>query len=334
MESEGVGIPFFSIVIPAYNREKEIVRAIDSCLNQSFHEIEVVVVDDASTDHTAEVVAAMDDPRVRLIRHTINRNVCPARNTGSDHSRGEWVVFLDSDDILTPGALQMMWKYARVCPDEIAQLGFQFDREDGRVSPEPIPQECLLDYTGFIRLCEDLVLTDWVQCTRRFTFDFVRFPESRAYESPYLLDFTQKYKIHLIPEIAGYKFLDSPNRITLNVGSDVVLKISRVAPDHLAATDYILKRHGKMLKIHSPRRYRLFRKMQLLACFLTGWRWRGSHLGMSYLLSYPGDVSGWAITMAGLAGPQTLTKIRLMKQQLANLAAKYSLRSKTTGGGA
>lgn len=326
--------PYFSIVIPAFNREKEIVRAIDSCLKQSFPEFEVVVVDDASTDHTAAVVASIQDSRVKLVRHEVNRNVCPARNTGSEHSRGEWVIFLDSDDILMPGALHMMWKYARVCPDEIAQLGFLFDREDGRVSPEPVPEDCLLDYTGFIKLCEELVLTDWVQCTRRFTFDFVRFPDSRAYESPYLLDFSQKYKIHLIPEIAGYKFLDSPNRITFNVGSDVILKISRVAPDHLAAIEYILMRHGEMLKIHAPGRYHLFRKMQLLSCFLTGRRWQGCSLAIAYLLAYPGDIAGWGITIAGLAGPGVLTKLRLAKQQIRRMTTKQILRSKTTQGGA
>ncbi len=326
--------PYFSIVIPAFNRETEIVRAVESCLNQSFQDIEVVVVDDASTDNTAAVVADIPDSRLRLIRHPVNRNVCPARNTGSANSRGEWVVFLDSDDVLAPGALQTMWKYARVCPEEIGQLGFLLERDDGRISPEPLPQECLLDYTGFMSFCEGLILTDWMQCTRRSTFEFVKFPDSRAYESPYLLDFTQKYKIHLVPEITGFVHLDSTNRISAAGAKPEAEKISRDAPDHLAAFDRLLARHGKALAIHGPRRYQLYRKMQLLAAFFAGKRWRGSRLGMGYLLSYPGDVSGWAITVAGLAGPQTLTKIRLMKQQLSNLAAKYSLRSKTTGGGA
>ena len=314
--------PFFSIVIPAYNREKEILRAITSCLSQSFKEIEVVVVDDASTDGTAEVVAGLNDPRVRLVRHAVNRNVCPARNTGTAHSRGEWVVFLDSDDILLPGSLAKMWKKAVVSPEEIAQLGFLFDREDGRISPEPIPQDCLLDYAGFIKLCEGLVLTDWVQCTRRSTFDFVKFPDSRALEGPYLLDFAKKYKIRLIPELVGFKYLDSPNRITTASGIESMNKIARVAPEHLAATEYLLSRHGETLQRHAPGRYRVYRKMQLLFCFLSGQRWRGSQLAVSYLSSYPGDFSGWAIWLAGLLGFRALGIIRVVKLKVQKSRSK------------
>lgn len=326
--------PYFSIVIPAFNREKEIVRAIDSCLTQSFQDFEVLVVDDASTDGTAAVVSAVTDPRLRLIRHPVNRNVCPARNTGSANSRGDWVVFLDSDDILLPGALQTMWRYARVCPAEIGQLGFLLEREDGRISPEPMPPECLLDYTGFMALCETLALTDWMQCTRRFTFDSVKFPDSRAYESPYLLDFSQRYKIHLVPEVTGFVHLDSPNRISGGGKKNAAAKIAGDAPDHLAAINRLLEQHGKMLAIHGPKRYRLYRKLQLLACLYAGQRWQGSHLAASYLLSYPGDIAGWAIALAGLAGPRVLNEIRSLKQQLLNLTAKHGLRSKTTGGGA
>ena len=313
MEYSAEHKPFFSIVIPAFNREKEILRAINSCLTQSFTDFEVVVVDDASTDQTVAVVEGVKDGRMRLVRHAVNRNVSPARNTGSSHSLGEWIVFLDSDDILLPGALQKIWAEAVNCPAEIAQLGFLFDREDGRLSPEPIPQECVLDYIGYMKFRNDLVLSDWVQCTRRSTFDFVKFPDSRAYESPYLLDFTQKYMIRLIPETVGFKYLDSANRITSSSGREKVNKIVRDAPEHLAAAEYLLARHGTTLRKYAPRRYHVFRKMQLLFSFLAGQRWKGSKLSIEYVSSYPGDLSGWVIWMAGLIGPRTLAKVRLAK---------------------
>src|SRR5579862_3104859 len=95
-------LPFFSIVIPAYNRSVEIVRAVDSCLRQDFSDFEIVVVDDRSTDHTAEVVRRYNDVRINLICHAANRGVCPARNTGVSHANGQWIIFLDSDDELLP----------------------------------------------------------------------------------------------------------------------------------------------------------------------------------------------------------------------------------------
>src|ERR1039458_5800762 len=98
--------PYFSIVIPVFNREQEVQRALSSCLVQDFQAFEVVVVDDASTDNSATVVEGLQDQRVRLIRHAKNRGVCPARNTGVQAAAGEWIVFLDSDDELLPGCLK------------------------------------------------------------------------------------------------------------------------------------------------------------------------------------------------------------------------------------
>jgi len=90
--------PAVSVVIPAYNRANVLGRAIDSALAQTRRDIEVVVVDDGSSDDTEAVVEGYDDPRVRYVAHGANRGVSAARNTGVDAARGEYVAFLDSDD--------------------------------------------------------------------------------------------------------------------------------------------------------------------------------------------------------------------------------------------
>lgn len=89
--------PFFSVIIPAYNRAPTIGRAIRSCLRQSFTDFEVIVVDDGSQDGTAEAVALCGDPRVSCIRQE-NRGASAARNRGAAAARGAFVAFLDSDD--------------------------------------------------------------------------------------------------------------------------------------------------------------------------------------------------------------------------------------------
>ncbi|MBV0892987.1 glycosyltransferase [Paracoccus sp. Z118] len=99
--------PRFSIVIPAYNRAGEIGRAIASCLAQSFSDFEIVVVDDGSADGTADVVEAMDDPRIRCIRQA-NAGASAARNTGAWAARGIYLAFLDSDDEFLPAKLERM----------------------------------------------------------------------------------------------------------------------------------------------------------------------------------------------------------------------------------
>lgn len=98
-------MPSISVVIPAYNREHMIARAIESVLAQTHPPAEVVVVDDGSTDNTAEVVGRYEDRGVRCIRKD-NGGASSARNLGIALSTGDWIAFLDSDDLWQPGMLQ------------------------------------------------------------------------------------------------------------------------------------------------------------------------------------------------------------------------------------
>src|SRR5215212_9805350 len=92
-----------SIIIPCYNQAYFLGEAIDSILAQGYPHFEIVVVDDGSTDNTAEVAARYLE--VRCIRQD-NRGQASARNTGLHQSRGSYLVFLDADDRLLPSALQ------------------------------------------------------------------------------------------------------------------------------------------------------------------------------------------------------------------------------------
>jgi glycosyltransferase involved in cell wall biosynthesis len=87
-----------SVVIPTYNRRHLIGRALQSVFDQTVQDFEVLVVDDGSTDGTPETVAALGDPRVKILRHAANRGAQAARNTGIRAAIGQYVAFLDSDD--------------------------------------------------------------------------------------------------------------------------------------------------------------------------------------------------------------------------------------------
>ncbi|WBU58185.1 glycosyltransferase family 2 protein [Paracoccus sediminicola] len=102
-EAQGA-VPFFSVVIPAYNRAGQIRRTLESCLAQTEPNFEIVVVDDGSADDTAGVVEAMGDPRIRCIRQD-NAGASSARNRGSAEARGDYIAFLDSDDEFLPEKL-------------------------------------------------------------------------------------------------------------------------------------------------------------------------------------------------------------------------------------
>jgi glycosyltransferase involved in cell wall biosynthesis len=87
----------FSVVIPAFNAEKTIARALQSCMNQTLAPVEIIVVDDASRDQTIKIAEGFGE-RVRIIRLTQNQGVAFARNTGWDAATGDYITFLDSDD--------------------------------------------------------------------------------------------------------------------------------------------------------------------------------------------------------------------------------------------
>jgi len=91
--------PHVSVIIPTYNRAHIVPQAIQSVLNQSYQEFEIIVVDDASTDNTGEVIKSFRDSRIRYIRQNMNHGAPTARNLGAKVARGEYLAFLDSDDV-------------------------------------------------------------------------------------------------------------------------------------------------------------------------------------------------------------------------------------------
>ena len=94
-----------SVIIPLYNKEPIIERSLQSVLSQDYDDFEVVVVNDGSTDRSADIVRSINDPRIRLIEQE-NGGPSKARNTGIKNAKGEWILFIDADDELLPGALK------------------------------------------------------------------------------------------------------------------------------------------------------------------------------------------------------------------------------------
>jgi glycosyltransferase involved in cell wall biosynthesis len=124
--------PAVSVIIPAFNRAGPIVRAIQSVRAQTFQDLEVIVVDDGSTDQTGAVVQQIGDTRIRTIRHAHNLGAAEARNTGMKVATGKYIAWLDSDDEWLCDKLQIQLDaLVQAAPDQKACYT-AFERIDQR----------------------------------------------------------------------------------------------------------------------------------------------------------------------------------------------------------
>ncbi|CAM3342249.1 glycosyltransferase family 2 protein [Paracoccus nototheniae] len=170
----------FSIIIPAYNREGQVGRAIASCLVQSCPDFEIIVVDDGSRDGTAQAVEAMSDPRIRCIRQ-INAGASAARNTGARAARGNHLAFLDSDDEFLPHKLKRMSAAIRADDQPDRTVWYSplfFDRGTGGRMIKPSraigPDEPVGDYL----FADDGLMQTSTLVVPRMLFDRVGFDDS------------------------------------------------------------------------------------------------------------------------------------------------------------
>ena len=138
-----------TVIIPAYNRAHLLPRCLDSALTQTFKPVEIIVVDDGSTDATQRLMQ-LDYPDITLLSQD-NKGVSAARNAGTGAARGEWLAFLDSDDVWLPDKLGRQLQAVREAPDtNIVHSDEIWIRNGVRVNPQRKHRK----YGGFIfRYC-------------------------------------------------------------------------------------------------------------------------------------------------------------------------------------
>lgn len=130
------GTPFFTVVIPVYDRAHAVGEALKSVLAQTCQDFEIVVVDDGSQDDPAATIAKFDDPRIHFIRQP-NRGGGAARNAGIDAARGRFVAPLDSDDVFLPDHLARMKALLEGTHDTVGYARMVVDRGEGRTILKP-----------------------------------------------------------------------------------------------------------------------------------------------------------------------------------------------------
>jgi glycosyltransferase involved in cell wall biosynthesis len=315
--------PYFSIVIPVFNRCVAVRRAIDSCLAQECGAFEVVVVDDGSADGTVEAVAQYSDPRVRLILHRTNRGVCPARNSAVRASRGEWVIFLDSDHEMLPGCLTRIYQHVSEADDATDRFGFQYLFDDGRLTPSPMPPETVVGYAEWLRWVDRAEWTDALWVTRRSCFTRCRLPESFALEFSYFLDFAKHFTSRMVPVTLAFQHTDSPDRLSYMTPPAEPELAKRKARDQADDWRHVLAEHGDALRRLAPRRYEAALRNASLSNLLSGNRGLAVEISLAGLRIHPASLYAWATFLLVIAGSRMahlLTRIRSELRRRCNLA--------------
>ncbi len=205
--------PLISVIIPTYNASAYLSRCLDSVLSQTYTNIEVVAVDDGSTDNTASVLRgyAEKDARVRVITQS-NAGVSATRNAGLNTAKGEYLFFADCDDWLSPDALECLYKASDGV--DIVQGVHVCAYDDGSTEAVDVAGEILTDTSAILQsyFLNHVQEACWNKLFRRAVIGDVRFDETLAVseDSKFVYEVLQRSSgVRLVSEATYYYYMRS-----------------------------------------------------------------------------------------------------------------------------
>lgn len=209
-----------SVIIPTYNRAHLIKDAIDSVLNQTYNNFELLIIDDYSEDKTAEVVQGYKDSRIKYLTNKKSKGAQGARNTGLYAANGEWVALLDSDDVWMPTKLEKQTDYIKKSDKFLVGLSsgnVKYDFGSGKVINYKIPQK--RKYT-----VEELLYKNYLSGFSTFIFKRAaalsfegfdeRFPAMQDVD--FYISLARMGEIHCLEEVLAYIRTNNDDRISIN----------------------------------------------------------------------------------------------------------------------
>jgi len=314
----------FSIVIPVFNREREIAKALRSCLGQSFRDFEVLVVDDASTDNSVGAVQEfLCDARVTLTRIKSNLGEWGARSAGVQLARGEWIVFLDSDWEFLPDGLDSMREAVEKNQGEFDRFGFEAIYDDGSRCPLPaISSPVILDLPGYLRWFPTTTRSDAVWCAKRETFSRVPLPSGRSGHQLYACAFNATYRTVLLPGAVCVMHTDGDNCLT-TAGARYDSNSRLAAQAQLAQCEDLLRIYGDAMLQFSPLAHQRVSRTLVVSSLMAGSRSLAVSNWLRYIRHHRSVESVALAALIGL-GRRGATFIR--RHRLQRLARRRAMR--------
>ncbi|MBQ9017749.1 glycosyltransferase family 2 protein [Candidatus Saccharibacteria bacterium] len=143
--------PLVSIVIPTHNSAKYIAQTIGSVQGQTYHNWELIIVDDCSADDTVGVISKHASEQVKLVCLNKNQGAAIARNTGTKEARGDYLAFLDADDLWLPEKLERQVKFMQEKDCEFSFTGYEFADAEGRPNGKVVHVPATITYKQALR---------------------------------------------------------------------------------------------------------------------------------------------------------------------------------------
>lgn len=207
-----------SVIIPSYNRAEQVEKSVRSVLNQTYVDLELIIVDDCSVDNTEEIIRKINDKRLRYYRLNENKGACYARNLGIQKSKYDLIAFHDSDDIWYPDKLEKQVKLLKQLPEEYGMVFCSLKRDYGK--DKIVPPLDAIDTSGFIYsklLKGNFISTQTILCKKNVFAEVGSFDDSLpAFQDwDLVLRVSKKFKIKHLQECL-VEVIISGDSISLN----------------------------------------------------------------------------------------------------------------------
>lgn len=206
----GAPIVLVSVIVPVYNVLPYLRESLESVINQTYEDLEIIIVDDGSTDGSDVVCEEYSrDSRVKVI-HQKNHGLSAARNVGLDLARGDYIAFLDSDDVYLPDMIQTMVEGIKKSRADIEICGFNKVYSKGNITKKRIrnkrgliikKEEILSREDALKHVIDKLRPCVWNKLYKKEVWDELRFPIGRVFEDTWIIPpmFENIKMIHVIP---------------------------------------------------------------------------------------------------------------------------------------
>ena len=229
-----------TVIIPVYNVERYIIKCIDSVIFQTYTNLEILLIDDGSTDESGKIcdTYVKKDKRIK-VSHKTNGGLSSARNCGLNHATGEYIAFIDSDDFVKNNFIQTLYERIIIEKSDIAVCNFDYVDENGNIVPEyPLiaaDEKQLLNKKQFWEsffLHGAVNVVAWNKLYKKSIFDSVRYFEGHIHEDVFIIpEIIEQVKWISFVKESLYCYLKRDNSIVGKVKTTNTFDIDKIYAD-------------------------------------------------------------------------------------------------------